>query len=131
MSRENVELVLGLVAASSRASRDIPAALSYLDPAVEWLPHRAATEGAYLGHEGFERFMADTDESFDAFEPSFEFEEADDRLVAWGTIRIRGKGSGIDTEVPVGGVFDFRDGKILRWQDYGSKQAALEAAGRA
>jgi hypothetical protein len=26
-------------------------------------------------------------------------------------------------------VFEFRDGKIVRWQDFGSKDAALEAAG--
>ena len=29
----------------------------------------------------------------------------------------------------MGDVFEFRDGKIVRWQDFGSKAAALKAVG--
>jgi len=44
---------------------------------------------------------------------------------------LRAKGSGIETDIPVGGVFEFRDGKIVRWEDFGSKEKALDAAGLA
>jgi limonene-1,2-epoxide hydrolase len=31
----------------------------------------------------------------------------------------------------MGGVFEFRDGKIVRWEDLGSKDQALKAVGLA
>jgi hypothetical protein len=33
-----------------------------------------------------------------------------------------------DTEI--GGLMDFREGKIVRWKDFGSREKALEAASR-
>jgi ketosteroid isomerase-like protein len=127
MARENVEVVWRLLEARKRD--DLPAALACLDPDLEWIPLRAATEGAYRGHQGFEKFIADTDENFETFEPHFELREVGERVLAWGTISVRGKGSGIEMDVPIGGVFDFRNGKIARWQDFGSKEKALEAVG--
>jgi hypothetical protein len=32
-------------------------------------------------------------------------------------------------QIPSGGIFDLRAGKITRWQDFGSKEKALEAVG--
>jgi hypothetical protein len=43
-------------------------------------------------------------------------------------IHVRGKSSGLEMEVPSAGVFEFRDGLIVRWQDVGSKEKALAAA---
>jgi hypothetical protein len=34
-------------------------------------------------------------------------------------------------DIPTGGIFDLRDGKIVRWHDFGSRGKALEAAGLA
>lgn len=127
MSEENLELVRQHLDAVER--EDFPAALSCLDTDLEWIPHRAATEGAYHGHEGWEQFVADTRESFDIFEPRFELRDLGEQVLAWGMIRVSGKGSGIDMEFPVGGIFDCSGGKITRWQDFGSKEKALEAAG--
>jgi hypothetical protein len=31
----------------------------------------------------------------------------------------------------MGGVLEFRDGKVVRWEDFGSKDNALKAAGLA
>jgi ketosteroid isomerase-like protein len=127
MSEENVERVRQLVDAAGRD--DLSAALACLDPDLEWVPLRAATEGAYRGHDGYEKFVADTNESFETFEPHFELRDLGEQVLAWGTIRVRGRGSGIETDIPVGGIFDFRGGRIFRWRDFGSKQKALEAAG--
>jgi ketosteroid isomerase-like protein len=127
MARENVDVVWRLLDARKRG--DLPAALACLDPDLEWIPLRAATEGAYRGHQGFERFLADTDENFETFEPHFELREVGERVLAWGTISVRGRGSGIEMDVPIGGVFDFRGGRIARWQDFGSKEKALDAVG--
>jgi hypothetical protein len=42
---------------------------------------------------------------------------------------VRARGSGIETDIESGGLFESRDGKVIRWQDFGSKDKALEAAG--
>ena len=128
MSRENVEIVRRLLDAVERDDR--PAALACLDPELEWIPLRAATEGAYHGHAGFERFVADTNENFEHFEPRFELRDLGGWVLAWGTLNVRGTGSGVELQVPVGGIFDFRAGRISRWQDFGSKEKALEFAGQ-
>jgi hypothetical protein len=56
--------------------------------------------------------------------------DAGERVVAWGKLHVRARGSGIETDVPFGGVYELRDGKIVRWEDFGSKEEALEASGR-
>jgi len=127
MSEENVKIVRQLLDAAER--EDVPAALDCLDSGLEWVPLRAATEGAYHGHKGYEKFVADTNEAFEVFEPHFELRDLGERVLAWGTIHVRGSGSGVEMDVPVGGIFDFRGGRIARWQDFGSKEKALEAAG--
>lgn len=90
---------------------------------------RVATEGVYRGIAGIERFNADTAEVFDKFELRCEFEDLGDRTLIWGVVHVRARASGIETEIPMGGIVDLRDGRVIRFQDFGSKQAALEAAG--
>ena len=50
-------------------------------------------------------------------------------MLAWGSIHVRARGSGIETSIETGGLYEFRDGKIVRWEDFGSKDEALEAVG--
>ncbi len=123
---ENVETVRRLLEAGNRD--DLDTAVTCLDPEVEWIPARAATEGVYHGHEGFIRFVKDTRENFDTFEPHFALRDLGERVLAWGTITVRGRGSGVELEVPVGSIFEFRAGRVVRWEDFGSREAALEAA---
>jgi ketosteroid isomerase-like protein len=138
MSEQNMEVVRQLFDAAERfgdadagGREALDAALNCLDPDLEWTPLRAATEGTYRGHQGFEQWLADTEESFESFETRSELRDLGGQVLAWGTLHVRGRGSGIDTEVPFGGIYDFRQGKILRWRDFGSKEQALKAAGRA
>jgi hypothetical protein len=58
-----------------------------------------------------------------------EFEDLGDQVLVWGTIHVRAKGSGLETDIPMGGLYEFREGKIVRCEDFGSKEKALEAAG--
>jgi ketosteroid isomerase-like protein len=127
MSQENVELARAAIEDWNRGERE--SSLRYFHPAVEWLPHRAATEGAYLGVAGIERFRDDTEETFEKFEMNCELLDLGERVLMWGTIHVRARQSGIETDIPVGGLFEFRDGKIARWEDFGSRQRALDAAG--
>jgi ketosteroid isomerase-like protein len=125
MSQENVELVLSFQDAWNRG--DAISLADYYHPDVEFLPLRAATEGAYRGLAGLERFIADTLEVFEKFEPRYEAAALGERVLAWGVIHVRAKGSGIETDIETGGIFEFRDGKIVRWEDFGSREKALAA----
>jgi limonene-1,2-epoxide hydrolase len=127
MSQENVEVVSSLQDDWNRGETTVDT--EKFHPDLEFLPLRAATEGAYRGIAGFERFVADTFEVFEKFEMHYEFADLGDRVLAWGYIHVRARGSGIETDIETGGVFDFRDGKVVRWQDFGSKNKALEAMG--
>ena len=50
-------------------------------------------------------------------------------MLALGTLRVTGSGSGIEVEVPLALLARFRDGLITHLNDYGDRQRALEAAG--
>lgn len=132
MSQENVELLRLL---QDRINPDQMSQMSdteirsFFHPDVEFLPLRAATEGAYPGIAGIKRFIADTETVFEKFESHYEYLDLDERVLVWGTIRVQARQSGIETDIPVGNVVEFRDGKIVRWQSFGSKDDALKAVG--
>ncbi len=127
MSEEQVETVRRFIDAGVRD--DLEAMLACLHPEVEMLPLRASTEGAFRGHEGWKRFRADTWSHYERFEPRYELADLGDGVIAYGAILVRGMGSGVEMEVPSAGIFQFRDGLIVRWEDFGSKELALEMAG--
>jgi ketosteroid isomerase-like protein len=129
MSEADIEFLRRWVAAFN-AGEELPLE-EIFDPEVEWLPLRSATEGAYRGLSGVEAFFEDNEEIFDRVEWRHEYEDLGDRVLVWGHNHIRAKGSGLEMDVEIGGLMEFRDGKIVRWKDFGSKQKALEAAGQA
>jgi ketosteroid isomerase-like protein len=131
MSQENVEAVKRATEASNR--RDLEAVLEELDAAVEW--HDAAPmmlggkATVYRGHEGARDLLRELDDVLDEIHVEYtEIRDLDDRVVATGRIRTRGKGSGAETEAPYGIVFDFDNGKAIRIRTYVGGDA-LEAAG--
>jgi hypothetical protein len=125
MSSENIELLRRL---QEEWNHDDTLRPDKFHPNVEFLPLRAATEGAYRGRAGIENFVRDTREIFDKFEMRYQFEDLGERVLTWGTIHVRAKGSGIETDIDSGGLFEFRDGQVVRWEDFGSKAKALQAA---
>ena len=128
MSQENMRVFEKAMLAASRG--DMEAFLRHVDEDIVWIAARSAVEGAYRGHDGIRRFFADNDESFDVFEPDFrEVRDLGDRILAVGTIHIRARGSTVETDIPVAGVFTFRRGKLLRWEDFRERRLALAAVG--
>jgi ketosteroid isomerase-like protein len=105
--------------------------LAIVDEQSVFEPLRSATEGAFVGREGMRRFLADTVETFDLFKASYTDvrDLGDGRLVAMGTIRIRGRESGAESDVATAALVEFRDGVLVRYKDYGDARLALEAAG--
>jgi ketosteroid isomerase-like protein len=129
MSQENVEFIRRLAEAVNR--RDFDWLLAHADDELEFIPLRAGTEGAFHGPEGLRRFVEDTEESFDVFEISLDDIRAvgDQAVVGCGTLRIRGRGSGLETEVTTAAIATIRQGRLVHLKDYGDRAKALEAAG--
>ena len=109
---------------------DVEAFLRHVDEDIVWIAARSAVEGAYRGHDGIRRFFADNDENFDVFRPEFhEVRDLGGRILAVGMIHIRARGSTVETDIPVAGIFTFRRGRLLRWEDFRERRLALEAVG--
>ena len=109
---------------------DAAALMQMVDERSVFEPLRSATEGAFVGPEGMRRFLADTAETFDLFKATYpEVRDlGDGRLLAIGTIRMRGRESGVETDVATAAIVEFRDGVLVRYKDYGKAQLALKAA---
>jgi ketosteroid isomerase-like protein len=128
MSQENMRLFQEGMEALSRG--DMEAFLSLVDEDVVWIAARSAVEGAYHGHDGLRKFFADNEENFEVFEPDFrEVRDLGDRILVFGAIHIRGRGSAVETDIPIAGIFTFKQGKLVRWEDFRDRDRALEAVG--
>jgi ketosteroid isomerase-like protein len=130
MSQENVEVVRRALGAYERD--DVEEMLSYIDPEGEL--HSAIVGGAegnvYRGHEGFRRWLADSWESFEELSNEWsELRDLGDRVVCFGHVKARGRGSGMKLESPIGFVFTVRGGKVARAEGFLSRAETLEAAG--
>jgi len=109
---------------------DVEAILDTVSEDVVFIAARSAVEGAYHGHGGLRRFVADNAENFELFEPRYDdVRDLGDRVLAFGRFRIRARGSGVETTFPVAGIATYRDGKLVRWEDFRERRLALEAAG--
>jgi len=128
MSQENIETIRRCDEAISRGDTDVY--LLGIDPDVVFIPRRAAVEGAYYGHDGMRNHIAENADSYELFEVrNTEFHDLGDRILALGTVRVRGKESGVEVTHPTAFLVTFRDGKIISFQDFGERDEALEAAG--
>ena len=128
MPQSNVETLHRIFAAFARG--DMEAALRDIDPDVVFEPQRSATEGAFVGHVGIRRFWQDTMEMFGLFDAHYtEVRDLGDHVLATGTLTVRGRGSGVEMQIPMAFLAEFRDGMLVHYKDYGEEAAALEAAG--
>jgi ketosteroid isomerase-like protein len=114
-----IEAFLRGVDAINRLDATAILALTHEDCVFE--PLRAQTEGAFVGEDGMRRFLADTAETFDLFKATYTDlrDLGDERLVAIGKIRMRGRESGLESDVTSAAIVEFRDGRMLRYRDYG------------
>ncbi len=53
----------------------------------------------------------------------------DNCILGTGLITVRGRGSGLETDMPTAAIAEYRDALLWRYKDYGVKEAALGAAG--
>ena len=128
MSEENVALVMRGLEALNTGNVDLM--LADADPEIRFVPRRAPMMGAYVGHDGMREFIADNEENLEVFHVTpDEVIDAGDRVVIIGTLRVRGRGSGIDMSFPTATVTTVRDGKIVHFEEFMERKKALAAAG--
>jgi ketosteroid isomerase-like protein len=75
--------------------------------------------GAHRGPDGLRRWFGEIEDQFDEWVVfTDEIRSAGDRVAAIGKVRLRGRGSGVSFEAPVGWLFEIRDGKLARLQTF-------------
>jgi ketosteroid isomerase-like protein len=131
MARDKVEAARRITDAFNR--RDVHGAFAeLLTPDYEWYPAvvRALDGGSYRGCEGVERFAADIRENWEELQAHpEEFRDLGDRVLVLGTMKGRGKGSGVPVDAPYVGILDFRGDRIWRHRVYFDRAEGLRAAG--
>jgi ketosteroid isomerase-like protein len=125
----NVDVVRRTVEAFPRGVEEM---LLYVDSEIEL--HSAIVGGAegnvYRGHEGFRKWFADSFESFEELKNEWsEFRDLGDRVLAFGHVKARGRGSGMELDSPMGWVFTVRSGKVVKAEGFLSRAEALEVVG--
>ena len=129
MSQENVATAKRIYEARNRG--DIEAVLAECDPDVTWRPHLSTLGGRPIrGHDEVRAYLTSLREDWRSFRHEPEgFFDAGDKVVAFLHTYARGRGSGVDVEVPVAHVLRFYGGKCLGYVSYHDRAEALEAAG--
>jgi len=129
MSQENIEIFRRHVAAFNDGDLDAMADLITED--FEFIPYLAASAETttYRGPDWLRQYREDADAAWEDIEGRVdEIRDLGDRVIAFGEIRGRGRGSGLEARVPLAWVADFHQGKVSRLQSYGNETEALEAA---
>jgi ketosteroid isomerase-like protein len=103
-----------------------------LDPNVVFIvPPNFVDAGRHVGHDAVRRYFrrwVGTWESWHVHPESL-IDTGDDQVVVDAYERARGKGSGVEVETRLGQLWIFRDGLVVRWENFASLAEALEAAG--
>ena len=111
--------------------RDVGAFLGLFDEDAEWIEdQRYPGAETFRGPTGVERSLRKWWDAWAAL--AMYVDEAidlGDCVVVAGHVEARGHDSEVAVEAPFGGVYEFRDGKVIRVRVLGSREEALEAAG--
>jgi ketosteroid isomerase-like protein len=127
VSQENVDTVRRAVEAFNR--REL--LLEIYAPEAEWIedPRYPGAE-TFRGREGIRRSVEKWWETWSAVTLRVEeFIDAGDRVVMWGALEARARDPEVTIGGQFGGVWELRDGLIVRVRVLGGREEALEAAG--
>ena len=130
MSEENVNLVRGMYAGFGKG--DIPAVLSTLHPQVEWWEAENfiyAEKNPYVGpNEVLSGVFMRLGEEWDGFAVSPKaFHDAGDTVIAEGYYSGTYKKTGKPVRSQFAHLFTFRDGQVVKFQQYTDTAQFAEA----
>jgi ketosteroid isomerase-like protein len=101
-----------------------------MDPGIRFEHRLAALQGNFVGIDEVRGWFADLLEHFDTWHiHCSDIRDLGDRVLALGTIRATGTGSGVEAEIPFTVVAQLKDGRMTQFTDFGDRAKALEAAG--
>lgn len=131
MSPQNVEIIREFLEAFNR--EDYAACLEAIDPDVEWhpppdIPNAAIANGRDALIANFQDWLGAWDDYRSI--PEAIFDGSADTVLVFAQESARGKDSGIEVRSRrVNGVYELRDGRIVRFKAYLDRAEALQAAG--
>ncbi len=113
------------------AAGDVETIVAAMAEECELVPLRAQLEGtSYRGHDGVRRFYEDLNTDWEDLRlPYDEVREIGDSVVVFARLVARGRTSGVNLDVPIGQLWELRDGKILTLRAFSEPEDALRAAG--
>jgi ketosteroid isomerase-like protein len=131
MSSGNAELVHAVLGAY--LTRDEEALRRLMDPNIEiYTEPGLINAGTYRGVDGFQDWIDHWEEAWDEVDYELgEMIELDQHFIVI-PVRIigRGAGSGIQVDSVFGWMYEWRDGRSLRFHVYSSVEDAMETARR-
>jgi ketosteroid isomerase-like protein len=128
VSKENVEVVQRVC--SFWEQGDFAGSPDAFDADVEFVHTGIPDAGIYHGREAMARAWREWLHTWENFRAEVQqLIDAGEDTVALLRICGRGKGSGVEIDLPAATLFTLRDGKIVRLVLYGDQKEALEAAG--
>jgi ketosteroid isomerase-like protein len=130
VSQENVELARKVM--SLLNDEGVDAVLEYVHPDFEFStpPQISLEPETYRGHEGLRRYFDQWADAADRVQLiAGELIDAGDSVVFSATLTARGRETGIETELPMAGIWHVRDGKATGLDIFASFEKAKETAG--
>jgi ketosteroid isomerase-like protein len=129
VSDRNAEIIRASIEAWNAGNQED--LLGYLAPDAEIRTLRSELEGRpYRGPEGFRRAISDFEEDWEYVRFRLEeIEPSNDVVFVRCVLETRGRGSGIELEMPIGWLWEFRDGLVIKLRTYSDPDEARRAAG--
>ena len=123
----NADIIRGAYGAFKRG--DVAAVLSIFDDDIDWVtpgPRELPTAGHRRGRQAVAEFFQKLTEAFkvERFEEQ-EFIEQGNRIVVLGEETLCLRATGRAVEFNWAHVFDMRDGKVVRFREYGDTAPAV------
>ena len=92
--------------------------------------HHSPDQDVYEGHAGYAQWLADWGAAWEEWSLALErLVDAGDSVVAIYSMRVKGKGSGLELDLSEAQVWKLRSGKAVQLDIYGSAGEALAAVG--
>lgn len=125
-----MEVVRRLFDLWKEGPEDVPADL--IAPEIEFVSPLTSLRGRpYRGYDDARQWLRDVNEQFESWEYTLdEITNVGDRVLAFGQVSLKGRGSGVTLDQEGAWLLDFApDGRISRMQVFTDRDQALEAAG--
>ncbi len=130
MSQEKADVAAEVVEAVAR--QNVAHLIELTDPEVEWHSIFAALgQGdVYRGHDGIRRYVSDLGDAWESMRLNIDQVLSIGAVVLMvGRLHYRGRGSGVETEAPIGIVAKFRQARMVYMRAFQEPEQAFLSVG--